>query len=191
MSVDRPAECKRNNSGYRAEMIFNPLPPAPQLIIRRAIAADLPALGRMGAQLMRVHYQFDPERFMRPGPDTEEGYAWFLGSQMEADDVLLLAAEREGAVVGYLYAAIEPRNWKELRECAGFVHDIVVEEPHRARGIAEALMQAAFDWMRKREMPRVLLWTGATNDSARRLFERLGFRRTMIEMTKELDASLT
>jgi hypothetical protein len=36
-------------------------------------------------------------------------------------------------------------------------------------------------------MPRVVLWTAAPNDPARRLFERRGFRSTMVEMTLELN----
>ena len=35
-------------------------------------------------------------------------------------------------------------------------------------------------------VPRVLLWSAAPNENAQRLFERLGFRRTMVEMTREL-----
>ena len=35
-------------------------------------------------------------------------------------------------------------------------------------------------------MPRVVLGTAAQNERARRLFERRGFRPTMIEMTLEL-----
>jgi RimJ/RimL family protein N-acetyltransferase len=31
-----------------------------------------------------------------------------------------------------------------------------------------------------------MLWTAEPNAGAQRLFERLGFRRTMVEMTKEL-----
>ena len=34
--------------------------------------------------------------------------------------------------------------------------------------------------------PRVVLWTAEHNDAAQQLSERLGFRRTMIEMTREL-----
>jgi hypothetical protein len=34
-------------------------------------------------------------------------------------------------------------------------------------------------------VPRVMLWTAEKNDYAQRLFARLGFRRTMIEMTRE------
>ncbi len=87
----------------------------PDFTIRKATHADLPALGRLGATLMRVHYAFDPHRFMPAGPEAPDGYAWFLGTQLREKDVVVLVAERAGEVVGYVYAGIEPRNWKELR----------------------------------------------------------------------------
>lgn len=155
-------------------------------VIRRAGPADVEAIGRLGAVLLRAHYDFDQQRFMRPGEDAAEGYSWFLGTQLDDPDCLLLVAERAREVIGYLYAGIEPRNWKELREEAGFVHDVLVIDEHRGAGVAEALMREAFDWMRERGVPRVLLWTASPNTRARRLFERLGFRATMTEMTKEL-----
>jgi ribosomal protein S18 acetylase RimI-like enzyme len=37
-----------------------------------------------------------------------------------------------------------------------------------------------------RGAPRVVLGTAEQNEPAQRLFERLGFRRTMVEMTREL-----
>lgn len=123
---------------------------------------------------------------MRPGESAAEGYAWFLGTQLDEPDSLVLVAERAQEVIGYLYAGIEPRNWKELREEAGFIHDVLVTDEHRGAGVAEALMREAFAWMRERGVPRVLLWTAASNARARRLFERLGFRPTMTEMTMEL-----
>lgn len=157
------------------------------ITIRRATREDLPAVGRLGALLLRVHYEFDRQRFMGPGEGAEEGYAWFLGTQLDEEDSLVLVADRAGEVAGYLYAAIEPRNWKELRDEAGFVHDVLVAEGNRGAGVAEALMQDAFAWMRARGVPRVVLWTAAANDRARQLFDRLGFRPTMIEMTRELE----
>jgi ribosomal protein S18 acetylase RimI-like enzyme len=156
-------------------------------VIRRATAGDLEAVGRLGAALLRTHYAFDRQRFMPGGPDAEAGYAWFLGTQLERPDSLVLVAEDADAVVGYLYAGIEPRNWKELRDEAGFIHDILVQEGSRGAGIARLLMDAALAWFRERGMPRAILWTAAKNTDAHRLFERLGFRSTMIEMTRELD----
>ena len=156
------------------------------IAIRRATKVDLPALGRLGALLLRTHYQFDPLRFMAPGSHPEEGYAWFLGTQLREEDVVVFVAERESSIVGYVYAALEPQSWKELREACGFIHDIVVDESGRRSGVATLLMEAAIGWLRERGAPRVVLGTAQRNDAAQRLFERLGFRRTMIEMTREI-----
>jgi ribosomal protein S18 acetylase RimI-like enzyme len=154
--------------------------------IRRATAADLPALGVLGASLLRSHYAFDPLRFMAPHENSEQGYAWFLGTQIKEDDVAVFVAERSGAVVGYVYAGLEPQSWKELRDAAGFIHDVVVVPEAQRHGVASALIDAACDWFRSMGAPRVVLWTAEKNEGAQRLFARLGFRRTMIEMTREL-----
>jgi GNAT superfamily N-acetyltransferase len=161
-----------------------------KLAVRRAERRDLPALGRLGASLMRTHYGFDARRFLPPGDDPEGGYAWFLGSQLDEGDVVVLVAERHGEIVGYAYAGIEPLSWKELRDEAGFVHDLVVADAARREGIGQRLLDAAIEWLRSRGMPRVILWTAAPNQPARRLFERRGFRNTMVEMTLELPTDI-
>lgn len=158
----------------------------PDISIRRARESDLPALGRLGALLIRQHYEFDRDRFMPPGADPEAGYAWFLGVQLREDDAAILVAERGTEIAGYVYAAIEPRSWKELRDEAGFIHDVVVDERFRRAGVATALVEAVAAWFGSRQVPRVVLWTAERNEMAQRLFARLGFRRTMIEMTREL-----
>ena len=156
------------------------------VVIRRATRADLPALGRLGALLLRAHYEFDPLRFMAPGDQTEEGYGWFLGTQLRDPEAVVFVAEHEGAVVGYVYAGLEPQSWKELREACGFIHDVAVDEAARRSGVATALMRAAIDWLRDQRAPRVVLWSAERNEAAQQLFARIGFRRTMTEMTLEL-----
>jgi ribosomal protein S18 acetylase RimI-like enzyme len=155
------------------------------VLVRRAEPRDTSTLGRLGASLVRTHYAFDPQRFLTPGPRLEDGYAHFLGSQLAEDDVVIFVAERAGAVVGYVYAGIEPRSWKELRDRAGFIHDVVVDPDARGGGIGRQLIEAAAEWLVDHGAPRVMLWTAEQNRDAQRLFEQLGFRRTMIEMTRE------
>lgn len=157
----------------------------PTFHVRPATPRDLPAVGRMGAALLRDHYAFDRQRFLAPRGDSEAGYAAFLGSQLHRDDTFVAVAERDGQVVGYVYAGIEPLSWKELRDEAGFIHDVYVLESARGHGVATALTEAAARWLADHGMPRVILWTAAPNAIARRLFSRLGFRETMIEMTRE------
>jgi len=155
-------------------------------LIRRATTADIAALGKLGAALLRTHYEFDQQRFMAPRGDPEAGYAWFLGTQLQEEDVAVFVAEQSGVVIGYVYAGLEPQSWKELREAAGFIHDVAVAPEAQRTGIASALLESACEWLRSIGAPRVVLWTAEKNEPAQRLFTRRGFRRTMIEMTREL-----
>lgn len=155
--------------------------------IRAATPSDMAAVGRLGALLVAQHHAFDPQRFIAGGEAVAEGYAWFLGNQLREPDVVILVAERRAEIVGYAYAALEPHDWKELRAAAGFVHDVVVDDSARRQGVATRLVEAACAWLREHGAPRVLLWSAAPNAAAQALFERLGFRRTMVEMTRELD----
>ena len=155
-------------------------------LIRPATLADAAALGELGALLVRAHHDFDPQRFMRPLPGIEKGYGRFLTSQIGQEDAVVMVAEADGEVGGYVYATLEDRSWRELRDACGYIEDIVVRESARRSGVATMLMNAAIEWLRNRGAPRVLLLTATPNAGAQELFTRLGFRRTMIEMTKEL-----
>ena len=155
--------------------------------IRRARSAELPSLGRLGALLVQQHHDFDPRRFLAPRAATAEHYAAFLGSQLDDPDALVLVAEREGRVIGYTFSAMEGYDYKSLRGPAGLLHDILVDPDHRGRGVGRRLLDETISMLRARGARQVVLSTAERNESAQRLFARLGFRRTMIEMTRELD----
>jgi ribosomal protein S18 acetylase RimI-like enzyme len=157
-------------------------------VVRRATRADLPSLGSLGALLVQAHHDFDPLRFVAASERTPERYAAFLGSQLDDPDAVLLVAESDARVVGYAFARIEDYDWMMLRGPAGMVHDLVVDPGHRGGGVGRVLLDAALSHLASRGAPRVVLSTAERNDGAQRLFERLGFRRTMIEMTRELDS---
>jgi ribosomal protein S18 acetylase RimI-like enzyme len=159
----------------------------PAVVVRAATHADVPALGRLGALLVRTHHEFDPDRFVPATPRTERGYGSWLSSQLDEPDVVVLVAEREDEVVGYAYAGVEGPDYMTLRGPAGVIHDLVVAPEHRRRGIGRLLLDGALDALATRGVPRAVLSTAARNASARRLFERAGFRETMIEMTRELE----
>ncbi len=155
------------------------------VVIRPATPADERALGRYGGALMRQHHDLDPRRFIRT-EQPEQGYGRFLVSQLGDPETAVLVAESGGAVIGYVYAGLEPMSWKDLRAACGYVHDVFVDERSRGTGIGERLVRAAIDWLEARGAPRVVLMSAARNEAAQRLFGRIGFRRTMIEMTLEL-----
>lgn len=159
---------------------------APATIIRPATAADLPAVSRLGARLVRMHHDFDPERFIPATPRTEEAYAWFLGEQLKDPDALVLVAERAGEVLGYSYSSVEGMDYLALRGPAGVLHDLLVDPAHRGLGVGRLLLDTTLSALTERGVPRVVLWAAVRNEVAQRLFARAGFRPTMIEMTREL-----
>ena len=156
--------------------------------IRAAAPADVAVIGRLGALLVRVHHDFDAKRFIAATPRTEHGYGSFLGSQLDEPNVIVLVAEEDGEVVGYTYAGVEGADYMSLRGPAGVLYDIVVDPEHRGHGVGRMLLDATIAALAVRGVPRVVLSTAERNEAAQRLFARAGFRRTMIEMTREMNA---
>jgi ribosomal protein S18 acetylase RimI-like enzyme len=158
--------------------------------IRPAIAADLTAIGRLAALLVRTHHEFDPARFIAETPDTERSYGAFLGTQFKKSTAVVLVAEVNGAVVGYAWGGVEGFDYMSLRGPAGALYDIIVDAEQRGQGIGQRLLDAVLAALASRGVPRVVLGTAERNEAAQRLFARTGFRRTMIEMTRECEGGL-
>lgn len=156
------------------------------VIVRPANADDESAMGRLGAMLVEEHYEFDPKRFVAPIAMLPERYGRFLVSQTSRPEMVVLVAERNGEVVGYAFGGIEGNDYMALRGPAGALHDLVIDPAHRRQGIGSALLQAALDALSKLGAPRVVLFTAEKNHGAQAMFEGASFRRTMIEMTREL-----
>ncbi len=147
--------------------------------------SDLGAVSGLAGRLVRLHHALDPQRFIRL-KNPEPGYARWLASEMEKKEVVLLVAElRGGSVVGYVYARLEPRSYNELLDACGKIHDVFVDDAVRKKGIGEALVREAIARLTAMRAPRTVLMTAVKNEAAQRLFQRVGFRTTMLEMTIE------
>jgi ribosomal protein S18 acetylase RimI-like enzyme len=157
--------------------------------VRAATQSDLPVIGRLGALLVQEHHEFDPDRFIAASPQTAQRYGSFLGTQLAKPDVIVLVADRQGEAVGYAYATVEGYDYMSLRGPAGVLQDIVVDPAHRGHGVGRMLLDAVLAALTSRGAPRVVLSTAERNEPAQRLFANAGFRRTMIEMTRELNAA--
>jgi ribosomal protein S18 acetylase RimI-like enzyme len=141
----------------------------------------------MGAALVRLHHAYDAKRFMTPEEDLESGYRWWLTRELKRQGAVVLVAEREGTVVGYVYATVEGRDWNALRDEHAELHDLWVDELVRGMGVGALLAEELLRRLRARGVPRVMLMTASRNEAAQRLFARLGWRASMVEMTRELE----
>jgi ribosomal protein S18 acetylase RimI-like enzyme len=149
-------------------------------------AADLPRIGRLGALLIEEHHGFDSRRFLAARDRTPADYASFMSTQLGEPDIAVLVADN-GEVIGYSYAAVEGYDYMALRGPAGVLHDLIVDPEYRRHGVGRRLLDATLAYLKSRGAPRVVLSTAERNEPAQRLFASVGFRRTMIEMTRELD----
>jgi ribosomal protein S18 acetylase RimI-like enzyme len=162
-------------------------PAAPAVTIRPATADDMETLGGFGALLVALHHELDAKRFIEAGKTTPQRYGHFLKSQLAQADVIVLVAEEDGQLLGYAYAASEGFDYMSLRGPAGLIHDLFVDPTSRRRGIGRQLMEAAMAGLTALGCERFVLSTAHRNDAARALFATMGFRPTMIEMTREAD----
>jgi ribosomal protein S18 acetylase RimI-like enzyme len=145
---------------------------------------DWPRIGELGELLVRTHHAFNPSRFIHPDRLPGDLYTSRVQAEVARGHAVVHVAEMDGRIVGYVFAGLEPESWKELRHEAGYIHDIVVDQDYRNRRIGDALVAAAVDWFEARGVVRIMLWTAPQNVDAQRLFHRIGFRATMIEMTR-------
>lgn len=130
-----------------------------EISVRAAHVDDEMAIGQLGAMLVAEHHEFDRERFIAPVPLLPERYGQFLVSQISKPEMVVLVAEREGDVVGYVYAGMEGNDYMALRGPAGLIYDLVVDPDHRRQGIGTALIDAALEALHERGAPRALLFT--------------------------------
>lgn len=154
--------------------------------IRPAKADDAPRLGELGALLVALHHSFDADRFLAPTSQTAEGYGRYLVSEIDRDGVLILVAEDEHGIWGYVYGGLEGHDWMALRGPAGVIYDLVVDKSRRREGLGRRLLVEAMSGLEALGAPRLVLSTAQQNAAAQSLFAAMGFRPTMIEMTREL-----
>jgi ribosomal protein S18 acetylase RimI-like enzyme len=155
------------------------------VLVRDMQAADLGAVGTLAEALVRLHHQWDTTRFFTT-PDVAEGYRRFFRGQLGDERTLLLSAELDGRVVGYLYGTVEGRDWAKLLDPHGAVHDVFVDASARRHGVARALLEAARARFAARGLVRVVLYSATANEEGQALFRSLGYRPTMVELTLDL-----
>ncbi len=106
---------------------------------------------------------------------------WLSGNEGFA-----LLAEEDGRQVGYLVAFYEDDHFMWDTGRIGHVDSFYVRPELRGRGVGRLLMDRAYDLMGDAGARTVALEMVATNDLARRFYEREGFTTTFVQMHRQL-----
>ncbi len=105
-----------------------------------------------------------------------------LGSTLDS----VYVAEANGAVVGWIHVFASVRlESVAMAEIGG----LIVDEPHRGKGVGERLVKEAEGWAQRLGLSRIRVRTRATRTEAHRFYAREGYRRTKLQhvLDKALD----
>jgi len=83
---------------------------------------------------------------------------------------------------GYVMAGLDPYAWEN--EKTARIYNIAVAEAHRGKGLATTLIERSLAALRKAGVGRVELKVRNKNLPAMRLYQKLGFRTSALEMTR-------
>jgi GNAT superfamily N-acetyltransferase len=139
-------------------------------VIRLARAADAEALTPLLAQL---GYPF-------AGAEVARALVELLRDPAH----LVLVAEEDGRVVGFVNANFRP----QLHHLApvGTIDELVVDESFRGRRIGERLVEAVLEEARRRGADTVEVTTNERRERAREFYKRRGFEATSIKLVHPL-----
>jgi len=154
------------------------------VLVRKARSGDERRVAEYAIRLFDQHVEYDPERFSTFA--NVDGAARFYRSRFDTPDSAVFVAEMGGEIVGFAYIERDPLNYAELLENGAWMHDIYVDESARAGGVGRDLIKAVAEAARRMGAEKLLLTVAAKNAIAQTVFEKAGFRRTMVEMTLNL-----
>ncbi len=146
-------------------------------IIRKATLEDVPAIGRLNADVQQIHAEHLPWIFKPPSEAVRSGTMFYDLLQQPEHTVFL--AEEQGEAVGYTYIRVMDRPETDFGYAMRFalIDQIGVSPQHRGRGYGELLVQAALELARDQGVHYVELSSWAFNTDAHRFFEAQGFSK--------------
>jgi len=142
------------------------------------------ALLMLIAEHQDYHRALEPQ--WPPGSAIAKAYLDFLQRECDEHDGCVLLAIDGAAIAGFVCVAAAKRGAPDDPAPHGYVHDLFVAPAHRRRGLAKALMGAAEEFVRSRQVAEIRLAVLERNADARTFYDALGFRDYVRILTKPL-----
>ena len=145
--------------------------------IRKAIPKDLPVLLDFEQRLIAV------ERPMDTSLEQHKKINYYdLGSFIESDSAELYVATVQEEIIASGYGLIKRNQPKFSHSEFGYIGFIYVKDEYRGQGISKHIFDAIFSWFRTKNIEEVKLTVYEENPSAIKAYEKLGFKKNLIEM---------
>jgi len=146
---------------------------AKEVIIRKAVAADVPFIVELWKELMDFHKERD--RIFSRSATGHESFADFITGHISNETSCLFVAEAGKGIVGYCLALIE--KYPPVLEMSeyGLVQDLAVTEKYRRGGIGKRFLKEAQSWYCEKGIHRVEARVSKYNETSREFWSEMGF----------------
>jgi GNAT superfamily N-acetyltransferase len=153
--------------------------------IRRAREADIPELARLVAGIAAYHEALDVRA--RYDWDAIRDAPNWLRLVLNRDHHAVWVAEHEaGRLVGYLWARLRRMHDGSIPPIVGYISQAFLEQNWRGKGLMRPMLDAAFDWLRSRDIRVVTLGVLHRNWLGSNAWYKLGFSDWVHERRLEL-----
>jgi len=143
-----------------------------KVTIRKAIPDDADQVAQLWQELLRRHLQYGPCFAITDGAAVD--FSDHLRKLPNDPNGLLLVAESEGRLVGFVHGSVLKRPPCFVIPQQGQIWDLFVSEPFRRQGVARELVDRAMSFFREKGMTFVDIRITTRNEAALAFWRRMG-----------------
>ena len=110
-----------------------------------------------------------------------------LEALLTSEEAQLIVAEKDGKLVGAGYAKIlQAKPYKKF-SCYAYLGFMYVDPNSRGKGINKMIIEELTLWAKARDIKEMILDVYDGNEAAIRAYEKVGFKKNLVEMRVEID----
>ena len=141
---------------------------------REAVENDVLAMVELWKEMMDLHKIFDALHTRRE--DGHEKFAEFIGSNIAKEDWIVLVAEVNGKIIGFIQAKLSEYPPVIRTTKYGEIMDIAVKESYRRKGAGQKLVEEVKSWFKSQNISRVEVRAAVGNEMSKSFYRKTGFR---------------
>lgn len=157
---------------------FNPMS-TPIAVIRSATLEDLPVLLNFEQEIIKAERPFDVT--IKEGPVNY----YDLGHMIQDPDSMVVVAEVDTKIVASGYAIPKKARHYLDHELYAYLGFMYTDEGYRGRGINAQIVEALKQWSLNNGFKEIRLTVYNDNLPAIKAYEKVGFKKHIIEMRLE------
>jgi ribosomal protein S18 acetylase RimI-like enzyme len=153
--------------------------------IREAVQADIQQIASLNAEVQAIHVELFPDSFHKV---TSRTLCEMVSSIMSDESILILVAEEDSEIIGYLSLRKQNRPSHALfngRNC-GYIDQVCITKEHRGKGVFKSLLNKSKQVVTEWGFKRIELDVWSNNKAAKETFSNSGFETYNEKMQLEL-----